>query len=252
MTHEDKIGKDKIIFNGHCFGIFDLLEYEEKSARVASNLLCELQEEITRQSLPICSSLSLCSKVLFGEKEEHGPQNEAIRTYTLLKPKSDGIQLDDVLDVISDLNNEVEKGYLELFWTASTYSYILTGSGNSFNNIFKKIMMFRDKTTEHFTDSFTYVGLNWKGDDTNTGDFIKAYTFLKLKKGFGDIKLSEADIKCGWSEEKKDTRLGVLDISLEINKATLREIKDAILELRANHKDDIASTSTLLLPQVKV
>jgi len=46
-----------------------------------------------------------------------------------------------------------------------------------------------------------------------------------------------------------DKRLGWSDISLEIEKPTLMIIKEAILGLRRNHEEEIANTSTLLLPK---
>lgn len=249
---EKKIGKNKIVFNGFCFGRFDLLvEFTEKSARVASNIVCELQEEIIAKKYPTCSSLSLCTKVYENDGKNRRLLKTPIRTFTFLTPKNREVNLEDVLDIIMELNQK-NGPKLELFWTASSHVFLLTVNGNNFHEMFRKILEFREGTEDYFSESCTYVGLGWKGKEKGKEGPMKALTFVKLKSGYGDLKLTQKDLSLGWRKEKMNKRLGGSDISLEISKPTLRGIKEAILSLRKNHekRGDIAGTSTLLLPQV--
>ncbi len=244
----------KTIFSGYCFGRFDLIiEFKDTSARVASNVLCELQDAIAARGYPICSSLSLGAKVIGDDEKDDKLPKKPIRIYTFLIPKVNGVPLKNSLDILNKLDSEMKDSEAELYWTASSYSFLLTVSGDSFHNMFSKVSEFRDLTEDYFSDSCSYVGLEWEGEENKVeGDTIKALTFVKLSSGYGELELKPEDILLGWNKRTMSKRLGWSDISLEISKPTLREIKEAILDLRKNHKEegDILSTSTLLLPQV--
>lgn len=243
--------KDKIVFYGFCFGRFDLIvEFKETSAKVASNIVCELQDKIVKKlnkkrkeiEDPVCSSLSICNKVIHKNSNKNLHNKLPIRTYTFLRPKVKGLKLEKV---VSHLEPK-----MELFWNSSSYSFILTSNGSNFHKIFSKILNFRSSTGKYFSESCTYVGLRMRGREEKCIQTIKAITFVKLSKGYGGL-LTKKDLKLGWKREKMDKRLGWSDISLEIEKSTLMEIKMAILGLRKNHEEekDIANTSTLLLPK---
>jgi hypothetical protein len=250
---KEKIKRDRV-FYGFCFGKFDLIvEFKEKSAKVASNIVCDLQEEVLtslrdtgRAANSICSSLTLGRRVLKvpnGSSKESTSPNRPVRIYTFLRAKAKGLEF-------KKIGNEL-KSDMELFWNPSSYPILLTVSGTNFNQIFERMLNFRHNTGKFFSESCTYVGLDWKVKEKNRGDEIKALTFVKLSSGYGPLELKDEDLLLGWSIDKMEKRLGWYDISLEISKPTLRGIKEAILDLRKNHHEDgdILSTSTLLLPQ---
>jgi len=238
---KEKIEESKTIFYGFCFGRHDLIvEFREDSAKVASNIVCDLQDEIVEALKtkkpeiidPICSSLTICNKIGNNDAVKRCP----IRIYTFLRPKADGVKLKDVIDKL--------KPGMELFWNSSSYTFLLCINGDKFSEIFSKILGFRKATEPYFSESCTYVGLAWEGEEEPEEEGIKALTFVKLKAGYGDLELEPEESKI-W---KMDKRLGWSDISLEIRMPTLRRIKEQILELRKHH-EEIANTSTLILPK---
>jgi len=248
-------GKE-ISFYGHCFGRVDLIiEFVEGSAKVASNYVCNLQEQIvselrkSNQNIldPVSSSLSLCNKVLY-DGSRKGNSKSKIRTYTFLRPKSKGVNLEEVVKTIKKLDRKYATSNMEIFWTSSTYTFLLTINGNVFHPMFSKLIKFRDATSEYFSESCTYVGLGWECNDAKGKKKIRANTFVKLKSGFGELELNKK-IEDDWN--RIDKRLGWSDLCLEIEKPTLRAIKEAILKLRESHRNEIVSTSTLLLPPHK-
>ncbi len=247
-----KINADDIKFYGFCFGRFDLIfEFRAESARLASNVVCDLQDEIS-ENHPACSSLSLCSEITKVGEENEGESNGSVRTYTFLTPKGRDLQLIDALNVIQELDSDDDSSEMRLLWNASAYSFLLIVTGDSFNDIFIKIEKFREKTEHTFSESFTYIGLAWEGDEKVHEKEIKALTFIKLRSGHGDLELTKEDRASGWNPKNMDKRLGWSDISFEISGDKLRDIKEAILKLRQNHceRKDIVGTSTLILPQV--
>jgi len=245
----DNIDQENLIFYGYCFGKFDLIvEFIDNSAKVASNKVCNLQEKISESlkkrrpqiSDPICSSLTLGAKI--SNQDEASPRNRdkyPIRMYTFLKPINKYVNLSAIL---SNLNKD-----MEIFWNASSYSFLLTTNGKNFHETFNKILQYRLSTERIFSESCTYVGLHWEKADEECEREIDALVFVKLKRGFGELKLKnrEDDI---WEVKK---RLGWFDISLKYKKSarTLKELKEAILDLRRNHTEDIEATSTILLPK---
>jgi len=239
---KEKIEESKTIFYGFCFGRYDLIvEFGEGSAKVASNIVCDLQDKIVEAlktekpniTDPICSSLTICNKI--GDNDT--VKKCSIRTYTFLRPKADGVKLEDVIDKL--------KPEMELFWNASSYTFLLCINGDKFSEMFSKILGFRKATEQYFSESCTYIGLAWDiKEEEPVEEGIKALTFVKLKAGYGDLELEPEESKI-W---KMDKRLGWSDISLEIRMPTLRRIKEQILELRKQH-EEIANTSTLILPK---
>jgi len=237
---------DSVIFYGFCFGRYDLVvEFKENSAKVASNIVCDLQDKIVKTIQeekreikdPICSSLTLCNKISSNKIGSKDIINGCpIRTYTFLKPKIEGVKLEYVIKKL--------KPSMELFWTSSSYTFLLCTNGYNFSKVFSEILEFREDTRQYFSESCTYVGLAWAGEEEPVEEGIKVLTFVKLKACYGGLKL-KPDEKVIWTMDK---RLGWSDISLGTQKPTLREIKEKILELRKNH-DEIANTSTLILPR---
>lgn len=243
--------KKKLIFIGHCFGRYDLIaEFKDSSARVASNIVCELQEELakklrtrlmrTRPKIvdPICSSLTLGNKMILPRMRKRTRMNYSLRTYTFLRPKKSTVNLKEIMLKIEPI--------MELFWTTSSYAFLLTAKGSNFSEIFRKILDFRSKTKRCFRESCTYVGLDFKMNDKKISRPIRALTFLKMSKGFGEFRLKKNEDD-NWNTPEK--RFGWSDICLAPkNKYSLRELKDAIMKLREDHKGDLITTSTLLLP----
>jgi hypothetical protein len=245
----DYIDQENLIFYGYCFGKFDLIvEFTDNSAKVASNRVCNLQEKIS-ESLkkhrpqirdPICSSLTLGIKITNKNKVSYRNRSKCpIRTYTFLKPINKYVNLNDIL---SNLNKD-----MEIFWNASSYSFLLTTNGENFHETFKKILQYRFSTEKIFSESCTYVGLSWEMSDNECKKKIDALVFVKLKRGFGELKLKNGEDEI-WEVKK---RLGWFDISLKYKKSakTLKELKEAILDLRQNHMEDIESTSSILFPK---
>ena len=247
----DNIVQEDLIFYGYCFGKFDLIvEFTDKSAKVASNRVCNLQEKISESlkkckpqiSDPICSSLTLGIKISNQDgvsRVSHRYDKYPIRMYTFLKPISKYVNLSAIL---SNLNTG-----MDVFWNASSYSFLLTTNGKNFHDTFNKILQYRLSTEEIFSESCTYVGLHWDKVDEKCKREIDALVFVKLKKGFGELKLKDGEEEI-WEVKK---RLGWFDISLKYKKGarTLKELKEAILTLRRNHTEDIEATSTILLPE---
>lgn len=244
---KEKLADKNLVFYGYCFGRFDLIiEFIEDSAKVASHYVCSLQEKIEKELSAalgkenvVCSSLTLACRVNPRGKDN---SNKPVRTYTFLMPKSEGLDLNEITDFTCELNKD-SSTKVELYWNSSSYSFILIGEGNVFTDVFNKILTFRKRMRNDFAESCTYVGLRWGETDESEED-IRAYTFVKLKDGFGELNLDKDSSI--WQEQFK--RLGWSDICLEAKGKTLKEIKSAILELRKNH-DDILNTSTLLLSQ---
>lgn len=237
--------KISIIFTGYCFGRFDLIvEFQHNSAKVASNTVCYLQEKIRNELEnkkspdPICSSLTIGNKVIFNNSNSKTDTKCPLRTYTFLRPKTNNMDLTKVSDKL--------KQNMELFWTSSSYTFLLTMNGLKFHRMFKDIVDFRAKTEQYFSESCTYVGLRFETEDEENREPINALTFVKLK-GFGDFDLKENE-ESDWNDPEK--RLGWSDICLTPkNKHKLIDLKMAILKLRETHQDEIFSTSTLLLPK---
>jgi len=237
--------ENELVFVGHCFGRYDLIvEFKADSAKVASNIVCDLQEKLaeklrTRLGIadPICSSLTLGNKLILSSNGEKARGAHPLKMYSFLRPKKGKINLEEI---ISNLDST-----MEVFWITSTYSFMLTTVGLNFYKIFNKFLDFRKKTQHHFQESCTYVGLDFDGEDTETSSPIQATTFLKLKKGFGEFRLRSNE-KDDWYQPKK--RMGWADICLTPkNKHSLRELKNAVMKLRENHMGELNTTSTLLM-----
>lgn len=205
--------------------------------------MCELQGELakklrTRLNIadPICSSLTLGNKMILPQMGRRTKMNYPLRTYTFFCPKNSTVNLEIMLKI---------EPIMELFWTTSSYAFLLTVNGSNFSEIFRKILDFRSKTERCFRESCTYVGLDFKKNDKKMPSSILASTFLKLDKGFGEFRLNKNE-KDDWETPKK--RLGWSDICLTPkNKHSLRELKDAIMKLRENHIGELITTSTLLV-----
>lgn len=252
---ENRIAKsnnDKI-FIGHCFGRYDLiLEFVEESAKVASNLVCEIQNDLSKKLLermekdlreqiltPLCSSLSICNKVYRPDVGDNISREFPLRAYTYLCPKKMGVDLKALLENLD--------GQKEIFWNSSSYSFLLTTNGSTLHDVFRKILEFRTKTYDYFSESCTYFGLAYHEKDTACNLPIGAKVFVKLRDGFGGLDLSPEDKKM-WKVEQ---RLGWSDLSLELINPpyTLRDLKNNILNLRENYSEYIENTSTLLFPK---
>jgi len=243
--------KKKLIFVGHCFGSYDLIvEFEDDSGKVASNTVCFLQEKLGKELRarlkrlynPICSSLILGNKLIYPGRAGKKDNNLCpLRTYTFLYPKKSTINLEEISGKLDHTMN--------LFWIASSFAFLLICRGNNFSKLFGKILDFRRGTEPHFRESCTYVGLHFWKDDEPVMEPIRALVFLKLRKGFGEFKLKRRKNEHeDWNPPEK--RLGWSDICLTPkNKYTLRGLKDAILKLRENHRKDLITTATLLLPK---
>ncbi len=239
--------RKKLIFVGHCFGRYDLIaEFKADSGKVASNTVCDLQEKIAKKlraklkiADPICSSLTLSNKVVSPSDKRKTKMNYPLRIYVFLQPKRNTIDLKEIILKLDPV--------MELFWITSPYTFVLTANGSNFFEIFRRVLDFRSKTERYFRESCTYVGLDFKKSDMKTQRPIRALTFLKLRKGFGKFRLNKKKNEDkDWHQPEK--RLGWSDISLAPkNKHTLRELKDAIMKLRENHRKEIITTSTLLL-----
>ena len=248
--------KNKLTFVGHCFGRYDLIvEFNADSAKVASNTVCDLQEELakklrislqklaekSRVSLetedPICSSLTLGNKLILSPNGGKAEGAHPLKIYSFLKPKRSQINLEKTISYLDST--------MEISWITSTYSFLFTMVGSNFYEIFKKFLDFRIKTQCYFQESCTYVGLDFDSDDAEMPSHIQAATFLKLSKGFGDFRLKN-DEKDDWEPPKK--RMGWADICLTPkNKHSLRKLKDTIMKLREKHLGELATTSTLLM-----
>jgi hypothetical protein len=253
---EEELSKNKvkIVFKGNCFGRIDLiLEFTHTSAKVASFIVCDLQEKLDKKLSEkiepnlICSSLTLCNKILIDSEEDviGGP----VRMYTFLRPTMENINFDKILKVMSELakeDKEDKKTRMELYWTTSSYAYLLVTSGKVFKDMFNKLIRFRDALKPYFSESSTHVGLSWHEQDTEGAKNINALTMVKLKSGSGSIELIEDKEKKIWMVQYQ--RLGWSDLCLGIEKETLRAIKEAVLDLRKNHSE-IINTCTLLLPE---
>jgi len=243
----DGVDQKNLIFYGYCFGKFDLIvEFVDSSAKVASNKVCELQEKISRSLMsrnpqirdPVCSSLTLGAKIS-GHNTMPSANNSPIRIYTFLKPVNKYINLDAI---VSNLNEG-----MEIFWNASAYSFLLTANGRNFHDTFSRILQYRLATEKIFSESCTYVGLHWERTDEECEKEIDSLVFVKLKSGFGELKLNSREREI-WEIRK---RLGWFDLSLKYKKGakTLKELKEAILSLRQRHMRDIEGTSTILFPK---
>ncbi len=257
---EEELG-DKIQFVGRCFGRFDMVaEFDEKSAKVASHNVCEIQEKAAdrlRRSGkagrdPICSSLMLCNEFVAegAENENEGKSgcNPILKLYSFLYPRKTQVDLGKVLTELRKIKEELTsiEGDANLFFSSSNYTFLLMISGNMFCKMFKQFTAFREETQDSFLESCSYVAIGWDKEDhqCEDGRLIKGYIFLKLSDGFGESGIKENNIiksvykRFGWS-----------DISLEVEAPTLYEMKRKILDLRKNYDKKIAYTSTLLLPE---
>lgn len=256
-NYDDK----NLTFKGHCFGRFDLIvEFsDEVSAKVASNKICELQERIVNELGENLGHASICSALTLGKRllpinEDYTPnsiENPPIIVYTFLKPKTEEINLWEVFQSIEELNKEHKETYLEIYWTASAYTFLLKVCGYQFNKIFSRIMEFREKTKNYFSESSTYVCIGWRANNEKESETeIKASVFVKLKRGYGDLELDkEKDKSFNSMIIEKRKRLGWSDLSYEVKTRKLIDLKEAILDLRKNHREEIINTSTLIYPQ---
>lgn len=244
------INRENIIFNGHCFGKFDMIiEFINTSAKVASNSVCELQKMVSEKleknnpqmEDPICSSLTLGAKINSQKKEL---SKKPVHTYTFLRPVNKSIG-ENLKEIVGSLDRN-----MEIFWNVSSYSFLLKVYGKNFQEIFSQILKFRNSTKDFFSESCTYVGLSWDESDDKCKSGIDALVFIKLKKGFGDLTLSNEDHKL-WEMKK---RLGWFDISLKRKEKpnTLRGLKNTILTLRQKHAEKIEATSTMLFPEEEI
>lgn len=241
--------RKKLIFIGHCFGRYDLIaEFKAGSGKVVSNTVCELQEKLGEELRtrvkkivdPLCSSLTLANKVMCRSLPITSDTGfPPIKTYTFLQPKK-RINLGEIVLKLDST--------MELSWITSSYAFLLSVRGSNFSEMFNKVINFREGTRRHFRESCTYVGLDFWKSDVRMAEPVRALVFLKLRKGFGDFKLDKQKNEYNdWHPPEK--RLGWSDICLTPkNKYTLRELKDAILKLRENHRNKLITTSTLLLP----
>ncbi len=256
--------KGNLRFVGRCFGRFDMVaEFDEESAKVASYKVCKIQEKAAKELRkikdvskdPICSSLMLCNEV-FDEDilshEDTDSKYPALRLYSFLYPRKPKIDLVKILTQLIDTRKSLKSinGSASLFFSLSNYSFLLMISGNKFCKMFDEFMKFRAMTKDVFLESCTYVAIGIDKNGEMLKDLkcdnkkIKAYIFLKLKDGFGDINIQEGGII-----KSIDKRFGWSDISLEVEAYTLYEIKRKILDLREKYRDQISNTSTLILPE---
>jgi hypothetical protein len=250
-----------LIFYGHCFGRYDLIvEFIDQSAKVASWCVCDLQERIENQSRIkvkgrgfkrlLCSSLTLCNALQSTYyKVNHKLNDSPIRIYTFLKPKMGEISYSELLTITQELDRTYKSSVTQLFWNPSSYAFLLVTYGDFFNQMFAKILEFRRRSEEFFSESCTYVGLGLGLEDKNE-DVIEALVFIKLRRGFGeiDIDITTTNYTATLSGPLLK-RLGWFDLCIPLKRRTLREIKDFVLKLRERHQMDIVTTSTLLLPK---
>jgi len=249
--------KDKLCFVGRCFGRFDIVaEFDEESAKVASYKACLIQEEAANKlkekagENPVCSSLILCREFISRDKyvKDTGKVRPALKLYVFLHPKRTRIDLEEILGEIKKVNEELKKtdGEASLFYSSSIYTFVLTLSGNALCQIFEQFKNFRENTIKYFSESCTYVAIGLAEDgtlkDKECKKPVRAYVFVKLKKGFGDISIDSEIIR------SINKRFGWSDISVEVEAPTLYQLKKEILNWRIKY-GEIERTSTLLLPE---
>lgn len=242
-----KVLGDEISFVGFCFGRFDLiLEFSHESARVASYKVCKLQEGLDGvlkakgNHNSICSSLTICSMIA-GEPDF----DKKLRVYSFLRPKDSELDLDALEEIVLKLSGENDSLSIQLGWNTSMYSFLLVVGGDKFSEAFDVMQKFRGATKDYFSDSCTYVGVNWDSVLDEDDVEIHATSFVRTEDGFGWLELSEVDKKI-WNP--RSMRFGWSDICLFTRSKSLLEIKQRVLDIRKNYPS-IKNTSTLLLPK---
>lgn len=177
----------------------------------------------------------MCNELIESEGIARNSPKCPIRFYSLLVPKECSINLSGVL-------KEVKKNNMRMFVSFSYFTFLLIISGSTFYEVANDFLEFRKATKEFFSESSTYVAIDWDEADISVERKIKANVLLKLKDGFGDFHDRERDMFI----KSKYKRFGSFDISLLVEEKSLFEMKKRILELRDIKKISHTSTSLLM------
>lgn len=260
IEKHDIFGEDSL-YCGACFGRYDfVIDFKIENPRVASSYVWRLQQFIKDKlgdNYDLCSSLTLCREIVSGNAATINSSVEIkIRAYSLVRLKPTGIKnnLEKILETARKLSPS------KVLWNSSTYNLILVFDGDSYHELFLRLRRFRHLHRDDLSETCTYFTLKWDFsamsfvEDSKNSIGIPALVFVKLK----DDLNSEFEGLSGWSpifcnnggeEILQFRRLGSLDECLGIIKPNLKEIKEAIFDLR--NKNPMLNTSTVLLYPAK-
>lgn len=254
-------GKTNGFFFGNLFGRFDLVvEFTEKSAKIAMNLAGNIQGEVIK-ALPgrkICSTLVLGTMILSRSSEMvySKDYNEAVRVYVFVRTRKGNLA--ELEGVVREINSiKPLRAKIRLMWTDSLYQ-LLVVSGPCLDVVLNKTREFREKADGLYEETSSYVSLRYNDQDgkdpqdDHTHRAKCALIFVKLKK-IGKLKLGDRDLielSAGYGFQPR--RLGGYDKILAIRKDTLFDIMNTVNTIREQNDDLVFHTSTLLFYPEKI
>lgn len=251
------------MYLGGCFGGYDLvLEFSTINAKVASSYVWRLQKFLDYQlskNYDFCPSLTLCRNIRFKDENlRDGKEEYKIRAYSLLRLKPNVVK--NKLKSIIEFTRSIEPS--RLLWNSSTYDFILELYGNSYQEMFDRLRLFKYNNTNSFSETCTYFTLKWDffgesfvEDDYSTND-APALVFVKLKEDLeGEFKGLSGCVPLFYQnmgyEVFQYKRLGSLDECLGVVKPILKDIKEYIFNLRGNNNNILSTSTVLLFPAKK-
>lgn len=248
-------------FFGPNFGRFNYsVEFCRHSAKVASNIVCDIQDSLKSSLEQKWKTIEVCSSVILGTEMLDGPSQpdrfeQAIRAYTTIKPCHG--RLFPFVETVQALNSqEPRHTQMRILWTHGVH-WILTISGPCCEGIFSKLERFRNMMEEDYINTSTCISLNNKNDtffdeqdQTNrTHTHSPKYALVYVKQlGADPLKLEglkPLSILPDLSTEIK--RLGGHDTVLVFRENSLGDIMSNVRKLRALNIGWISRTNTVLL-----
>lgn len=173
---------------GFVFGKHDIVvEFYTIAARVASYHACKIQKMIdsSLKDREVCSSLVLGNEVISTEFERPPvvPRG-CIRAYTFLNLLLEKESMKNIMNKALSSVRKIDPEKMKLIWNASSYCLMLISEGNCYENVFSKILDFREKLQGLLYESCTFFTLEYDEKeikkDTEGKNGIPAVTCIKF------------------------------------------------------------------------
>jgi len=245
---------------GVCFGRFNYsVEFCHSSAKIASDIVCNLENNLVTslrkkwRKASVCSSMVIGTEIICSSKLPNR-YDQASRACVFIRPHNGKIS--HLAETVKTLNFlEPIRTQIKLLWTHGVH-WVLLFSGPCLDGILAKLDIFRRKAEGHYIETSTCVSLNYQesffeGQD-NTNPKHKhlpkyAMTLIKQSKT-GSLELGGLrPLKLIPSLPVQIKRLGGSDTILIFKEATINEIMSNIRDLRGMNWNRILHTATVLI-----
>lgn len=247
-------------FFGISFGRFNYaVEFVARSAKIASNVICDIEDCLAESLKQKWKDSCLCSSAIFGTEVLHSQRSQTrfdqtVRAYSFIRPL--GGEITSFMRALEYLNNiQPKQTQIKLLWTHGVH-WVLVFSAPCFDGVLEKLERFRAATKNGYSETSTLVSLNYKNNLPDGKDRQTQQHRHSLKYAIAYIKQSDPvplDIetigllKPFRKLPRQIKRLGGTDTVIVVRERTLRKIMKDLIDLRTRNIGRIEYTSTILL-----